>query len=188
MAVTQRLRFEIFRRDGHRCRYCGATPAEHELEVDHVVPTALGGSDDPSNLVTSCSGCNRGKTSSAPDAVHVTDVNAKAARWAEAMEAAATISRQRAAEMDKVVAAFDEEWARYTYVGTDDPIQRQDDWARSIETFLNAGLNLDDLIRFVVKAMPSPWTWKYFCKLCWTEIRLRQSMAAEALAAETEET
>jgi hypothetical protein len=63
MAVSKRLRFEIFRRDSHTCRYCGATAPGTPLRVDHIVPVALGGTDHPSNLVTSCEPCNSGKTS-----------------------------------------------------------------------------------------------------------------------------
>lgn len=67
MAVSQRARFEVLRRDGFRCRYCGADAATATLEVDHVMPVALGGADDLDNLVTSCGPCNDGKASTAPD-------------------------------------------------------------------------------------------------------------------------
>lgn len=60
-SMSKRLRFEIFKRDGYRCRYCGSTPAVSILRVDHVVPVVGGGSDDPENLVTSCEPCNAGK-------------------------------------------------------------------------------------------------------------------------------
>jgi 5-methylcytosine-specific restriction endonuclease McrA len=36
------------------------------LEVDHIVPKSLGGTDDESNLVTSCLRCNRGKGKQRP--------------------------------------------------------------------------------------------------------------------------
>lgn len=68
MAINKRLRFEILRRDGFRCTYCGASPAERELQVDHVIPAALGGTDDPQNLTTSCEPCNSGKSATPPDA------------------------------------------------------------------------------------------------------------------------
>jgi HNH endonuclease len=55
------LRFRVLERDNYTCRYCGATPPAARLEVDHVVPKSLGGSDDLVNLVTSCSVCNNGK-------------------------------------------------------------------------------------------------------------------------------
>jgi hypothetical protein len=59
--LSKRLRFEIFKRDGFKCLYCGATPAQKVLRVDHVQPVAEGGGDEPTNLVTSCFDCNAGK-------------------------------------------------------------------------------------------------------------------------------
>lgn len=69
MTVSKRLRFEILRRDNHACRYCGGVAPDATITVDHVVPVALGGSDDPSNLVAACKDCNAGK-SSVPAGVH----------------------------------------------------------------------------------------------------------------------
>jgi len=60
-AVSKRLRFEILKRDGYRCQYCGATPLDLPLHVDHVIPLANGGTNDPLNLVTACADCNGGK-------------------------------------------------------------------------------------------------------------------------------
>lgn len=60
--ASKRLRFEILKRDGFKCRYCGATAIESLLHVDHVHPKSEGGDDDPANLVTSCSSCNLGKS------------------------------------------------------------------------------------------------------------------------------
>jgi hypothetical protein len=59
--VPPRLRFQILRRDAFRCTYCGAHGPNVRLEVDHVHPRALGGTNDPGNLVTACFDCNRGK-------------------------------------------------------------------------------------------------------------------------------
>jgi hypothetical protein len=82
MAVSKRLRYEILRRDNHACRYCGATAPQVKLNVDHVIPTSLGGSDKPGNLVTACADCNSGKTSSLPNAEPVADVDQDAFRRA----------------------------------------------------------------------------------------------------------
>lgn len=57
-----RLRFEVFKRDGFRCVYCGATPMQASLQADHVVPVAEGGETTAENLVTSCATCNAGKS------------------------------------------------------------------------------------------------------------------------------
>jgi len=84
MAVSKRLRYEILRRDNHACRYCGATAPGVKLNVDHVIPQALGGSDKPDNLVTACADCNAGKTSSMPNAMPVQDVDQRTFRQAAA--------------------------------------------------------------------------------------------------------
>lgn len=56
------LRFEVLKRDGFRCTYCGAgSRSGVRLEVDHIKPKAAGGTDAPSNLTTSCHDCNNGK-------------------------------------------------------------------------------------------------------------------------------
>lgn len=62
MAIGSRLRFEVFKRDGFRCRYCGVTAAASALHVDHVTPRSRGGGDVASNLVTACRACNTGKS------------------------------------------------------------------------------------------------------------------------------
>lgn len=59
--LTQSQRFEILRRDKFTCRYCGRKSPEVTLEVDHIYPVSKGGTNDPSNLTTSCYDCNRGK-------------------------------------------------------------------------------------------------------------------------------
>jgi len=56
------LRTEILRRDGFRCRMCGAAAsAETTLHVDHIKPVSLDGRTVPENLQTLCQSCNLGK-------------------------------------------------------------------------------------------------------------------------------
>jgi len=62
-ALSTRARFAIFKRDGYRCRLCGATADDGaRLEVDHIRPVARGGASTPSNLWTLCRECNSGKS------------------------------------------------------------------------------------------------------------------------------
>jgi 5-methylcytosine-specific restriction endonuclease McrA len=38
--ISKKLRFEIFKRDGFQCAYCGQAPPSVILEVDHIEPKA----------------------------------------------------------------------------------------------------------------------------------------------------
>lgn len=60
--VSPRTRFEVLKRDGFKCFYCGTVAAERKLHVDHVIPVKLGGSSDAANLVAACQPCNAGKS------------------------------------------------------------------------------------------------------------------------------
>lgn len=60
-ALSKKTRFEIFKRDGFTCQYCGKQPPDVVLVVDHINPVANGGDNDQMNLVTSCETCNQGK-------------------------------------------------------------------------------------------------------------------------------
>lgn len=60
-SLSQKIRYEVFKRDGFKCQYCGRSVPEVTLEVDHIVPVAEGGENDMMNLITSCRDCNRGK-------------------------------------------------------------------------------------------------------------------------------
>ena len=60
--IPRAVRQAIYRRDGFACRYCGRGRSQTiRLELDHFVPVARGGTDDPANLVTACFDCNRAK-------------------------------------------------------------------------------------------------------------------------------
>jgi hypothetical protein len=61
MSASKKNRFEIFKRDGFKCAYCGKSPPAVVLEVDHIEPKAKGGKDDINNYITACFDCNRGK-------------------------------------------------------------------------------------------------------------------------------
>lgn len=57
-----RLRFEVFRRDGFQCVYCGRTVADGViLTLEHIVPKSQGGDYSKDNLACACDECNTGK-------------------------------------------------------------------------------------------------------------------------------
>lgn len=189
VAVTKRLRFEILRRDGFRCRYCGHTAAVAELRVDHVIPEALGGTDEPSNLVAACDPCNSGKSSIAPDSVIVADVAADALRWAAAIKLAAELERrQRSDERDFVMdllgacglGVISEHFRR-----ADGKYDLDPDYAQSILKFRDAGLTHEDIVAAAnamrARRLPDGRRWKYFCGVAWQMVRDRQSAARQLI-------
>lgn len=58
--VTNKLRFAIYARDGHRCLKCGRSTAD--LEIDHIFPISKGGKTTFDNLQTLCRSCNLKKS------------------------------------------------------------------------------------------------------------------------------
>ena len=59
-------RINIMARDNFQCQYCGIQPSRAELNLDHVVPRALGGRSTWENVATSCVDCNRKKGGRTP--------------------------------------------------------------------------------------------------------------------------
>jgi 5-methylcytosine-specific restriction protein A len=62
-AAWTKLRARILARDCHLCQTCAAAGRlSAATAVDHIVPKAHGGTDDPSNLAAICAPCHREKT------------------------------------------------------------------------------------------------------------------------------
>jgi hypothetical protein len=55
-SIPERVRHEVWRRDGARCVDCGAREL---LEFDHIIPVSKGGSNTARNLELRCERCNR---------------------------------------------------------------------------------------------------------------------------------
>ena len=56
----RRKREDIFKREKYTCQVCGRVGGE--LELDHILNVARGGTDDASNLQTICTACHKPKT------------------------------------------------------------------------------------------------------------------------------
>ena len=61
-SIPKGVRFDVFKRDSFKCQYCGATAPDILLEIDHIKPVSKGGTNDITNLITSCQACNTGKS------------------------------------------------------------------------------------------------------------------------------
>lgn len=174
MAVTKRTRFEVLRRDNYTCRYCRSV--ENELTVDHVTPVALGGTDDPGNLVAACKDCNAGKTSTSPDADLIAQVEEDHLRWTRAIKAAAQIRAQNINAADEYVRTFEEVWGpRYIPNGGTATLQR----------LYESGLPVEDLHQAAMLAISARGVlnsrFSYFCGIAWRRVTELQARAKQLL-------
>jgi hypothetical protein len=173
MTISKRLRFEVLRRDNYTCRYCGQAAPDVALTVDHVVPSALGGSDDPDNLVAACADCNSGKTSSMPDAPLVAAVADDAARWAAAMKQA--VEENRMNDNAALYAAVVNAWTSYRRTR-----EIPNDFRETLDQIHNAGLPVEDIVKMARVADSKTNVqdrWAYFCGCCWNRVRDLQERA-----------
>lgn len=111
------LRFDVFKRDGFTCQYCGCKPPDVVLQVDHITPVAAGGDNDISNLVTACEACNQGKKAKRLDIAPRPDADLA---WLEMQQELAELRRYQAAKaerdelMDRIVENLQFMWLDIT--------------------------------------------------------------------------
>lgn len=172
MALSKKLRFEVFKRDCFKCQYCGSVPPIVILEVDHIIPVSKNGTDEIDNLITSCFDCNRGKsnrdlsTLPQPTVEKTQQLKDKEEQYSEYKKVLAKIKKREQVDID----AIDNVYQTYF-----------EDWCLtdrfkngSLKTFLKI-LGFDK----VEKAMHTACTRmyddekaiKYFCGICWNKIK-----------------
>lgn len=111
MAVSKRLRFEVFKRDGFTCQYCARKTPDVVLEVDHIIPLAEGGGDEIENLATACFDCNRGKSAGLlDDRAPVANLKAQAKQMAEREDQLRAYNEVKRVQRQRVTADFDRAW------------------------------------------------------------------------------
>lgn len=169
VALSKRVRFEVFKRDGFTCQYCGAHPPGVVLECDHIVPVALGGSNDDDNLITACFDCNRGKSDVSLDVVPQS-LAEKAAEVAEREEQLRGYSQVMEAKRQRLDA---ETWQimEMFYPGADS-VPR--DSFGSARRFIEK-LGFHEVVEAAEIALGGPAygkrIFKYFCGVCWNKVR-----------------
>ena len=183
MAISKRLRFEIFRRDNHTCRYCGEKAPNVKLTVDHVMPESLGGDDNPTNLVTACEDCNSGKTSIAPDSPLVADADKAVSVWNAALAKAQEEAFEKFNQQDQLTEFFDDEWdSRMPYFA-----ELPSGYEYTVSEFYAKGLSTDALVEAINitagkrGAIAQRQMWSYFCGICWNKIRELEARAREII-------
>ena len=59
--ISGTVQYEVLKRAKYRCELCGVSAEIKALDVDHILPSKHGGTNDSSNLQALCYTCNRSK-------------------------------------------------------------------------------------------------------------------------------
>ncbi len=179
MPVSKRLRYEILKRDNHTCRYCGQSAPDVKLAVDHVTPTALGGTDLPDNLVAACADCNSGKASTSPTAALVADVRADALRHAELVRQAYAVLLDHMGERDDYLHEFESAFTHHLPQG----------WRESVGRWFKMGVPILLVTAAASIACGSSKSFnqadsrfRYMCGIVWGQIQMVDETASERAA------
>lgn len=171
-AISKKSRFEVFKRDGFQCQYCGAVPPKVILHVDHIVPVASGGGNEEDNLITACDACNLGKGARSLTAVPGTLKE----RAAEAREREEQIAGYQAALMAERERIDREAWqVAHIFINQFDDDGIRKDWLASIKRFVKE-IGVVPCLDAMDKAVaykpyyPNP-CFRYFCGICWNIIK-----------------
>lgn len=62
--ISFQTKMRVVRRDNYTCQECGEHLRDDEIEFDHIIPVAKGGSSEEHNIRLTCFDCNRGKSDS----------------------------------------------------------------------------------------------------------------------------
>lgn len=169
-AISKKTRFDVFKRDGFACQYCGAHPPKVVLEVDHIHPVAAGGKNDIDNLITACFACNRGKSDRA-----LTDVpQSLQDKAALVLEKEAQIKGYQKAMNSRKQRIQDEaEAVCEVYERFNDGYTLNEQSMVTVRMFVEK-LGVHDVCNAMERAYSrsrSGSEFKYFCGICWNMIR-----------------
>ena len=179
MPVSKRMRFEVFKRDGFVCQYCGQHPPNALLEVDHINPKSCGGSNDINNLITACIDCNRGKSNVTLTRIpkklktDIVTIKEKEVQLREYNKVLAGIRRREDRDIECIAAVFSEYFVDY---------HLKDSFKNTtLRRFIRAlpAIEVKEAMEIACHYLSSksPHEYsredaiRYFCGICWKKIR-----------------
>lgn len=169
-SLSKKTRFDVFKRDGFVCQYCGGHPPDVVLHVDHIHPVADGGTNDIDNLVTSCDSCNLGKGARSLKAIPESLKN-KSERIAESE---AQIAGYHAVIMAKRQRMDDDAWELVRVLFPHKDSIHKDDF-RSVKNFIDK-LGFEEALEAADIAASKGFhsdrrVFSYFCGVCIHKIK-----------------
>lgn len=96
--------WEIYVRDGCHCVYCGfdgtTLQGWRQLQIDHRIPVAKVGTNEPTNKVVACTDCNRKKHSFDPSSGNPSRLSSEAGRQELIKESKDYIKKKQGREVE----------------------------------------------------------------------------------------
>jgi hypothetical protein len=172
MSVSKKIRFEVFKRDGFKCAYCGKTPPEVMLEIDHIQPKSKNGSDEIDNLITSCFDCNRGKShielTAIPNTMQLNKeiIEERENQYLEYQKVLRKVEKRLRKEILEVGQVYNNFFPKY--------IPSEIFNTNSMKPFIQKlGLSVvkESMELACSKQLDDNKTLKYFCGICWNKIK-----------------
>lgn len=170
-AISKKDRFKVFKRDSFSCQYCGKSPPQVILELDHINPVSNGGDNSLDNLICSCFDCNRGKGSDLLTSIPPTLIEKSIALQEKQDQLDAygkllsSIGRKKKREVKKIEAIFQKTFPSRCFT---------ESFNISIKQFLEKlpCVVLEEAMEKSCSVISdsTPAT-KYFCGIAWNKIR-----------------
>jgi len=171
MSLSKKLRFEVFKRDGFQCAYCGQTPPAVALEVDHIDPKSKGGKDDIDNLITACFNCNRGKRDIPLDKIpnklneNLEILKEKEDQLKEYRKYVLKVRKRIDKDIDLIEKQYSIYFPTYTFLES-----ARNSCRRFIE-IMDVHTLIDCMDMACLKKDDPQKAWSYFCGICWNKIK-----------------
>lgn len=172
-STGKRLRFEVFKRDGFVCQYCGAHPPAVILHADHIVAVANGGETSLDNLVTACQNCNMERSAIPLSSIPLS----LAARTKELAEREAQLRGYQSLMQERIDRIDEESWR---IVDTIEPGASETGFNRrdraSIKKFIEKLGFFDVLDSAEIAVAKGIYSnrqrFLYFCVVCWKKLKV----------------
>lgn len=185
--LSKKIRFDVFKRDSFQCQYCGNSPPSVILEIDHILPVSKGGDNQVENLVSSCFDCNRGKSNKNLDEIpssmvqNVEDIKRRRTLLKEPESQLSALSKHKA--KIKRFAAMDIELIESIFIDYYPDSSFTDKSFNSILVQFHPRLDIHTLMDNMMIACARfnhdpEKTYKYFCGVCWNQIKGRGKLNA----------
>jgi len=175
-----KLRFEVFKRDLFKCQYCGRTPPDVVLELDHINPKSKGGKGNIDNYITACFECNRGKRdnllTNIPNtlAEKIPILKEKNLQLKAYNKLSQQLEKERKKPINEICKIYEETFPQHT------PTERFRN--ASIAVFLRK-IPFDEVVEAMSIACNKCSKYdalRYFCGICWNKIRQDQEDSQNA--------